>query len=152
MRSTRAWLLRREISSAGSTLTTTTREMSLELWRVTFWTLPQHWMVGNVIHVDAEGTRIVCGKSPEVSYERLIRNPDIVRQQPAFYRRALLERVKGWNAEFFMVMDFDLWTRLAKVGSPKMVDERLGLFSFARLNRKRGGATYSGRLERYAEF
>ena len=86
------------------------------------------WVVGNLSKVRQCDGEIILHKSPEVSYKRLIRDPDIVRQQPTFFRRDLLHQAGGWNAEFFMVMDFDLWIRLAKLGPPKMVDDNLAYF------------------------
>jgi len=95
------------------------------------------WLVGNVIHTNADGTRTVRGRSPEVTYERLLKDPDIVRQQPAFFRRALLDRVGGWDPEFFMVMDFDLWVRSAKIAPPKMVDTDLAYFRLHALQKSK---------------
>jgi len=60
-----------------------------------------------------------------------------VRQQPTFFRRTLLDRVGGWNSEFFMVMDFDLWVRLAKIAPPKMVDRDLAYFRLHPLQKSR---------------
>ena len=95
------------------------------------------WLVGNVIHTNSQGTQKVRGRSPEISYERLLRNPDIVRQQATFFRRTLLDRVGGWNPELFMVMDFDLWVRLAKIAPPKMVDKDLAYFRIHALQKSR---------------
>ena len=53
---------------------------------------------------------------------------DIVRQQPTFFRKAFIEQAGGWNPEFFMVMDFDLWIRLAKMSPPRMVNENWAYF------------------------
>ncbi|MEA5112586.1 MAG: glycosyltransferase family 2 protein [Geobacteraceae bacterium] len=86
------------------------------------------WVIGNLTYqFDGIGT-LIPNKSPVVSYERLIRNPDIVKQAPAFFRRSFLERVGGWNPDFFMVMDFDLWVRLSKCSPPKMVDHNWAYF------------------------
>jgi glycosyltransferase involved in cell wall biosynthesis len=86
------------------------------------------WIVGNLSYVEGDGARVLPDKSPEVTYERLLRNPDVVRQQPTFFRRSFLDRAGGWDPEFFMVMDFDLWVRLAKLSPPKMVDRNLAYF------------------------
>jgi glycosyltransferase involved in cell wall biosynthesis len=86
------------------------------------------WIVGNLSKVRDEDGIIIPDKSPMVTYERLVRNPDIVRQQCTFFRRSALDRAGGWNAEFFMVMDLDLWIRLARISPPKMVDQTLAYF------------------------
>jgi hypothetical protein len=89
------------------------------------------WIIGNLKRVDEHGVRLTSYKSPEITFERLIRNPDIVRQQPTFFRRCLIELAGGWNPDFFMAMDLDLWVRLAKVNVPKMVDKT---YAFYRLH------------------
>jgi hypothetical protein len=71
---------------------------------------------------------LVAKKSPAVTYDRLINNPDIVRQPSTFFRKSFIERAGRWNPDFFMVMDFDLWIRLAKMSSPRMIDKNLAYF------------------------
>jgi hypothetical protein len=78
---------------------------------------------------DATGETIP-DKSPRVTYRALLENPDIVRQQPTFFRRSFLEQVGGWRPEYFMVMDFDLWVRSAKVVPPVMVDANWAYFRY----------------------
>lgn len=86
------------------------------------------WVIGNLSYkIDATG-QIVPNKSLMVNYEMLIQNPDIVKQAPTFFRRDILEHVGGWNADLYMVMDYDLWIRLAKLSTPKMIDENWAHF------------------------
>jgi glycosyltransferase involved in cell wall biosynthesis len=86
------------------------------------------WVVGNIGLNDKHGVPVRFDKSPKITYERLLRNPDIVRQQATFFRRQLIEQAGGWNAEYFMVMDYDLWVRLAKLNEPKMIDRTMAHF------------------------
>ena len=82
------------------------------------------WIVGDVVNY-YDGSRTenyVC--SQEVTYESLTRNPDILRQQGAFFRTNVLHRVGGWDPSLYMVMDLDLWLRLAQIKSPQMIHER----------------------------
>lgn len=86
------------------------------------------WVTGDLTFVfDQTGER-VAKKSPAISYEQLLNNPDIVRQPSTFFRRNFIELAGGWNPEFFMVMDFDLWVRLAKISPPRMIDKNLAYF------------------------
>ena len=80
------------------------------------------WTIGNLTNLFGE-KGFFFRESPTVTYDNLIKSPDIVRQQPTFFRRDVLELAGGWNAEYFMVMDYDLWVRLAKIAPPLMVDE-----------------------------
>jgi len=86
------------------------------------------WMVGNLADVFDDGSEIVFRKSPKISFDALVHEPDIVRQQATFFRRGALASVGGWNADCHMVMDYDLWIRLAKVSPPIMVDEDWAYF------------------------
>jgi glycosyltransferase involved in cell wall biosynthesis len=81
------------------------------------------WVVGNVAVLFVDGSRPVFRPSRPVTRESLIADPDLVRQQPAFFRREALVKAGGWQPEFHMVMDFDLWMRLLRLGPPLMVDE-----------------------------
>lgn len=87
-----------------------------------------HWVIGDLSLLEESSGSFIPLKSPEVSFESLQRNPDIVRQQATFFRRELLQRAGGWNKSFFMVMDFDLWIRLAKLSKPLMLQKQLAVF------------------------
>lgn len=86
------------------------------------------WVIGNLSYVFDATREIVDDSSPEVTYERLLSNPDIVRQQPTFFRRDFLLRMGGWNPDHFMTMDYELWIRLAKESAPKMAGEMWAYF------------------------
>ena len=86
------------------------------------------WIVGNITtSLEAIETRI-RRPSPRITHQSVLHDPDIVRQQGTFFRRVLLEEVGGWNADFHLVMDYDLWIRLAKISTPKMVDKYWACF------------------------
>ena len=85
------------------------------------------WVIGNVSIVNGlEQARV--RPSPAIDFASLASDPDIVRQQATFFRRSVLLAVGGWNAEFFMAMDYDLWMRLVRRFPPLMVDEHWASF------------------------
>lgn len=86
------------------------------------------WVIGDVSIFDEASAELIPAKAAAISWESLQDNPDIVRQQGAFFRRDFLESVGAWNKQFYMVMDFDLWTRLAKRSKPLMLGRSLGVF------------------------
>jgi glycosyltransferase involved in cell wall biosynthesis len=86
------------------------------------------WVIGNLSYVYDDSRGTVPEKSPMITFDRLLSNPDIVRQPPTFFRRTFLEHARGWNPNLFMVMDFDLWIRLARITPPKMVDQNWAYF------------------------
>ena len=93
------------------------------------------WVIGNLTTVYESTSSLVAQQSPAVSRPALLRNPDIVRQQSTFFRKEVLDRVGGWNARFFMVMDFDLWVRLLRVGEPVMVNRQWAYFRMHELQK-----------------
>ena len=86
------------------------------------------WVIGNLSYVYDDTQEVIADVSPQVTYQRLVSDPDIIRQPPTFFRREFLLRVGGWNPDYFLVMDYDLWLRLAKEYTPKMVDETWAYF------------------------
>lgn len=86
------------------------------------------WVIGNLTWVYEETREYIQDKSPYITHENLLKNPYIVRQPPTFFRRKALKDIFGWNKEYYMVMDFDLWIRLAKISSAKMVDDNWAYF------------------------
>ena len=86
------------------------------------------WVIGNVSSVYDSTQEVFTDISPEVTYQRLLCNPDIVRQQSTFFRREFLLRAGGWNPHHFMTMDYELWIRLAKISAPKMVNQNWAYF------------------------
>lgn len=86
------------------------------------------WVTGHLTFVVDQTGELVPKKCPAISYEQLLNNPDIVCQPSTFFRRSFIEQIGGWNPEFFMVMDFDLWVRLAKIACPRMINENLAYF------------------------
>lgn len=95
------------------------------------------WVIGDISLFHEESGQLVVMKSPDVSWVKLQKNPDIVRQQGTFFRRDFLLQAGGWNKEFYMVMDFDLWVRLAKRSQPVMLNEQLAVFRIQK-NQKSG--------------
>lgn len=87
-----------------------------------------NWVIGNITLIFDDTGAVVQNISPITNFDQLARNPDIVRQQGTFIRRSLLEQVGGWNPEFYMVMDFDLWIRMARIAAPKMVNQNWAYF------------------------
>ena len=84
---------------------------------------PTQWVIGNVADQFDDGSVPAFRKSRTITPAALMADPDIVRQQPTFFRREALALAGGWDAQFYMVMDFDLWMRLTAVALPLMVDE-----------------------------
>ncbi|MCG8570240.1 MAG: glycosyltransferase [Spirochaetes bacterium] len=87
------------------------------------------WLIGNTTSTYESFNFITSVKSPEITYKKLLENPDIVRQQAVFFSKTALLKVNGWNKRYYMTMDYDLWLRLSKEYTPMMVDEEWAFFT-----------------------
>ena len=70
------------------------------------------WVIGNLTTLYEATDSWVARRSPVIDHDALLENPDIVRQQPTFFRRSLLDKCGAWDARYHMTMDYDLWVRL----------------------------------------
>jgi glycosyltransferase involved in cell wall biosynthesis len=86
------------------------------------------WLIGNLVERREPEGVIHERAGSNISYKRLLENPDIVRQPAAFYRRSAIEAVGGWDDKLHMVMDYDLWIRLARRWEPKHIDRASAVF------------------------
>lgn len=88
-----------------------------------------NWIIGNTTSVYTSFNFSDPVKSSPITYERLQNNPDMIRQQATFFRKPALSEVGGWNKQYYMTMDFDLWLRLSKRYTPKMIDKEWAFFT-----------------------
>ncbi|MCP4762152.1 MAG: glycosyltransferase [archaeon] len=88
------------------------------------------WVVGLLKKVYNDIDLILPRECTEITYKKLIEDPDIVNQQCTFYRKSAIENVGGWKKELYMVMDYDLWIRLSKQSPPQMVQKYWANFKF----------------------
>lgn len=86
------------------------------------------WVIGLIKQIYEDIDLVLPIKSPEITYKRLIENPDIVKQQCTFFRKSAIESAGGWNKELYMVMDYDLWIRLSKKNAPLMLQKNWAYF------------------------
>jgi len=87
------------------------------------------WIIGNLIYYNDKTRKIRRNKNIiDITYNELIKNADIVKQPSTFYRKSIIDKVNGLNSKFYMVMDYDLFIRLSKISTPKMVNKYLAYF------------------------
>jgi len=87
-----------------------------------------NWVIGLIYYSYENIDKKIESKFIEVNYNNLIKYPDIVTQQGAFYRKKFLEKVNGWDKRKYMVMDYDLWIKLVKISEPYMINKVIGNF------------------------
>jgi len=86
------------------------------------------WVIGNIINKYELINKYYKRKSPKVTYKTLIGPKCVMRQQGTFFRKELVLKAGGWNKDIYMCMDWDLWIRMAKISTPKMVDKYWAYF------------------------
>lgn len=86
------------------------------------------WLIGNLKYYYKLKNEFVEVISHDLTYDKLIVNPDIVCQQSTFFSKTTLLKVGGWKKEYQMIMDYELWLRLIKLSQPKIVNEFLAVF------------------------
>jgi glycosyltransferase involved in cell wall biosynthesis len=87
-----------------------------------------NWIVGNSTdHYEGEN-QLRKVESTLINYKELLKDPKKTRQPPTFYRAVILNDVHGFNKKLHYVMDYDLWIRLSKISSPKMVSTYYSFF------------------------
>lgn len=88
-----------------------------------------NWIVGNIIYKnEMTGKYRQNSYFPAINYNSLLKNADIVKQPGTFYRANTLKSIGGVNKEYQMVMDYDLFIRLAKIGPPLMLNHPISVF------------------------
>jgi glycosyltransferase involved in cell wall biosynthesis len=90
---------------------------------------PVSWVVGNIFITYPSFGITEKITSPEITYQKLLKSADIVKQQATFFKKEALLEIGGWNKKYHMAMDFDLWVRLSKKAPPKMVDREWAYFT-----------------------
>lgn len=86
------------------------------------------WCIGDVVNYDDRSGAEQYVKSPDITYQALLRDPDAVRQQGAFFRASAIRAAGPWDPDLHMVMDLDLWLRLAHACPPLMVHRKTAYF------------------------
>ena len=96
------------------------------------------FVYGEADHVDGAGN--VIGAYPVEAYapEALARRC-IVCQPAAFFRAAAFAAAGGFDTTLNYALDYDLWIRLARAGTPRKFDARIALSCMHPANKTLGG-------------
>ena len=70
---------------------------------------------GDCDFIDENGKKYARFNAAQTNYEKLRRGYIHIPQQASFWRADLCEKVAPLDDSFFFAMDYDLWTRLAKI-------------------------------------
>ncbi len=85
------------------------------------------WATGGIREIDESGRSIRDIPVRHYSARRLLRN-NVILHPATFVRRSAFEVVGCFDTSLKYAMDYDLWLRLAKVGTPVVIDQVLTCF------------------------
>lgn len=85
------------------------------------------WATGGVREIGESGCHLREILPRHFSRCRQLRN-NIILHPATFVRRTAFEAVGGFDADLKYAMDYDLWLRLAKTGSPIVINQILACF------------------------
>jgi glycosyltransferase involved in cell wall biosynthesis len=87
------------------------------------------WLIGNYSEIDQHGRLIKTLALPPYDYN-LLRRWNFIGHQATFVRRRQLEAAGLFDPALRFAMDYDLWLRLGRLGSPLQVEEVLASMRF----------------------
>lgn len=79
---------------------------------------------GGELAIDADGLVIAERLIPQVTWHSLIAL-NFVPQPAIFVRKSAFEQVGGWDTQYHCSFDYELWTRIARLGDFAIVPEPL---------------------------
>ncbi|MFA6540363.1 MAG: glycosyltransferase family 2 protein [Bacteroidota bacterium] len=92
-------------------------------------------LYGDITYVDLNKIALFSIKGPIITYEKLLANPDLIRQPSTFWRATLLSRIGNLNENLHLVMDYDYILRILEVTSPWYYNANLSYFRTYRTNK-----------------
>ena len=86
------------------------------------------WVVGNLYKKYEILNKAEPMPFVETSYKNLRSNCDILRTQATFFRKNLINEAGKFDINLYMVMDYDMWLKMAKISTPYNLKEYLCTF------------------------
>lgn len=86
------------------------------------------WVVGNLFNKYEILNKLEPLPFVETNYKSLKSNCDIMRTQATFFRKNLIDEVGNFDINLHMVMDYDIWLKMAKISTPFNLKEYLCVF------------------------
>lgn len=83
---------------------------------------------GDITYVDINKHFIKKETGAVLSYENLIRNPDIVRQPSIFWRKSVIAKIGPLDESLHLVMDYDFLLRLSKQFECRYIPKNVSFF------------------------
>lgn len=86
------------------------------------------FVYGDITYVDKKGSVVKINSGKNLSYEKLLINPDIIRQPSCFWRRELFEECGSLDENLYLVMDLDLFLRFGRKTDLHYINQNLSFY------------------------
>ncbi|MHA8095459.1 glycosyltransferase family 2 protein [Aquirufa lenticrescens] len=86
------------------------------------------WLAGKLYFKIDEINALKYWEPVILNYRNLLNNCDILRTQATFIKREVYDAVGNFDENLHMVMDYDMWLRIAKMFEPLNINKELAVF------------------------
>jgi glycosyltransferase involved in cell wall biosynthesis len=88
----------------------------------------KNWLAGNLLFRIEEINKLKYWPSVNLTYKTLKNNCDVLRTQSTFIKKSIFNDVGYFNTNLHMVMDYEMWLRIAKKYEPLNIKDNLSVF------------------------
>jgi len=92
-------------------------------------------LFGDITYIDENGKKLFNLSGDDISFEKLLKYPDNVRQPSTFWKRSVIEDIGLLNESLHLVMDLDLFLRIGKKYEFKYLNKNLSYFRYYKDNK-----------------
>jgi glycosyltransferase involved in cell wall biosynthesis len=114
-----------------------------------------NFLYGNITYVDKNGKSVAEIRGEEITFESLLKNPDLIRQPSFFWRKENFVDNGGLDESLDLVMDYDLFLKFTKSQKPGYINKYLSYYRFydetkTNVNRKKQATELYKVMKRYS--
>ena len=89
-----------------------------------------NFLYGDITYVDRNGKKAFEIKGEEITFESLLKNPDLIRQPSFFWKKKNFVENGGLDESLDLVMDYDLFLKFIKSQTPGYINQNLSYYRF----------------------
>jgi glycosyltransferase involved in cell wall biosynthesis len=88
------------------------------------------FLYGDITYVDEKSKPlgVICGSN--ITYSKLLSNPDLVRQPSSFWRKEIWQTIGYLNEDLHVVMDYEYFLRIGKKYDLRYLKKNLSYFRY----------------------
>ena len=83
-----------------------------------------NFLYGDITYVDRNGKKAFEIKGEEITFESLLKNPDLIRQPSFFWKKKNFVENGGLDESLDLVMDYDLFLKFIKSQTPGYIKSK----------------------------